>query len=193
MERAEKRYPALDPLFVRDRKAVAEYLVVHAERIRSVARRKLSAATRSVYDSEEVFSSVLRRVDTLVEKGQLHPRSEAELWALVEAIARNNAINRTKLIERARNLLTQEGPYVYELLKRLNFYASDDEAHVLVYRMLACLPEEVDRRILGLYMRGASHAAIASLLHITVEASRQRWMRIRRELEARFQKGDLDG
>ncbi len=193
MDVPESEKPSVFPHFLRDRTAVAEYILAHSPRIRGVARSKLSAATKSIYDSEEVLSSVLRRVDAIVKNGQMHPRSEAELWALIDAITRNNAINRTKLIERARNLLTEDGPYVYELLKRLNAYTGDDEATILVYRMMACLPDEIDRRILGLYIRGATHAAVATLLSITAAATRQRWMRIRRELEARFKDGLLDG
>lgn len=129
--------PGMAPEFLCDRAAVGAYLLNNADRIRAVARRKLSPRAKHVYDSEEILSSVLRRVDTIVMAGELRPRSEAELWALIDTIAKHNAINRTRLIERARNLLTEDGPYVYELLKRLNAYSSDDEATMLVYRMMA--------------------------------------------------------
>jgi DNA-directed RNA polymerase specialized sigma24 family protein len=174
------------------RDAVARYLLAHKDRIRAVARRKLTGKTRSVFDSEDVLSSVLRRVDALVLDGKLCPRSEAELWGFVDAITRNNAVSRTRLIERARNLLTDEEPYAYELLKRLNAYTTDDEATLLVYRMMSCLQGD-DRHILSLFVRGATHKAIADFLKTSEGACRQRWMRIRHELQARFARGVLDG
>ena len=175
------------------REDVAKYLVEHRDRIRAVARRKLTAKTRSVFDSEDVLSSVLRRMDTIVSAGKLCPRSEAELWSLVDTITQNNAINRTRLIERAREFLEEEGPYANELLARLNKYETDDEATLLVYRMMGCLKGEEDRRIFSLHLRGAAHKAIAALLNISEDASKQRWMRVRVELHARFKEGVLDG
>lgn len=47
--------------------------------------------------------------------------------------------------------------------------------------------------MLSTYIRGASHRAMATLFGISEDASRQRWMRIRKELEAWFTEGTLDG
>lgn len=183
----------LEDLPLKDREAIANYLMEHRDRIRAVARRKLSANARTVFDSEDVFSSVLRRVDTMVEAGTLRPRSVAELWALIDAITRNNALNRTRLIERARTFLDEEGPYAQALLDRLCRYKSDDEATILLYRMMACLSDEIDRQVLSLRLKGASHRAIGTLLGLSEEATRQRWRAIRTLLQEKFSAGVLDG
>lgn len=183
----------LADLPLKDREAIANYLIEHKERIRAVARRKLSASARTVFDSEDVFSSVLRRVDTMVEAGTLRPRSVAELWALIDAITRNNALNRTRLIERARALLAEEGPYAQALLDRLCRFQSDDEATILLYRMMACLTDETDRQVLSLRLKGASHRAAGTLLGLSEEATRQRWRGIRTLLQDKFSEGVLDG
>jgi DNA-directed RNA polymerase specialized sigma24 family protein len=183
----------LDDLPLLDRGAIARFLIDHQDRIRAVARRKLSANARTVFDSEDVFSSVLRRVDTMVESGTLRPRSVAELWALIDTITRNNAINRTRLIERARALLSDEGAYAQSLLDRLCRYSTDDEATILLYRMMGCLRDDTDRQVLTLHLRGATHRAIASLLNISEDASRQRWRTIRNLLQEKFSEGSLDG
>lgn len=177
----------------RDREALARYLLEHQASIRAAARRKLSSNTRSVFDSEDVLSSVLRRVDAMVSEGRLRPRSEAELWALINTIAANNAVNRTQLIERARLFLTEDGPYVYELLQRLNAFTTDDEVILLLHRMMACLQDEKDRQLLGAYLRGASLSVIATMLGIKDDACRQRWRSIRLRLAERFREGVLDG
>jgi DNA-directed RNA polymerase specialized sigma24 family protein len=150
----------------------------NSERIRAIARRKLTTWTRAVYDSEEVFSSVLRRMDMMAVDGRLRPRSEGELWALIAAITHNCAVSRTRLIERARELLTDDGPLAYEMMKRFNRCTGDDEAGILVTRMMMALSQSHERQMLDLQLRGAGHAAIASLLGITVAASRQRWKSI---------------
>lgn len=175
------------------RAALASYLLEHRDRIRQVAGRKLTKSARRVFDSEEVVSSVLRRLDGMAVRGTLRPHSEAELWALIEAIARNTAVSKTRMIERARELLTDEGPYAYELLKRLNACATDDEATLLVNRMLMSLRSGPDRQLTIMVLRGASHRAIGDILGLTEEASRQRWKRIRDELTQRFLEGTIDG
>jgi DNA-directed RNA polymerase specialized sigma24 family protein len=175
-----------------DRDAIASYVVRHAERIRAIARRKLPRTTRRVCDSEDVLSSVLVRLDQMAARGTLRLESERELWGLIEAIASNTAVSKVRMISRAQNLLTEDSAYAYELLKRLNNCPGDDEALLLLLRMTASLKNPVDRQVLTLMHRGASHRAIADLLGFSVDASRQRWMRIREELCARFAGGELD-
>jgi hypothetical protein len=188
--------PSLPPLLQASasltRAEIAEYVLAHEEQVRAVARRKLTHATRTVFDSEDVFASVLRRLDEMVAHGRLTPRSEVELWPLIKAIASNTAVSRTRLIERARNLLTEEGPYAYELLKRLNAYSSDEEAELLVYRMMMALADHKDRQLLALILRGSSHRVAGNLIGISEACSRQRWKKIRDELEGRFARGVLD-
>ena len=175
------------------RAAIAAYVLEHKDRVRSIARNKLTRNTRRVFDSDEVLSSVLRRLDGMAVRGTLMPHSEAELWGLIEAIAQNTAVSKTRLIERARNMVTDDGPYAYELLKRLNACETDDEATLLVNRMLMSLPHGPDRQITVMFLRGATHRAIGDILGISEEASRQRWHRIRSELARRFQEGSIDG
>lgn len=175
------------------RQAVANYILTHQERIRAIARRKLTTTTRRVFDSEEVLSSVMRRLDSMAARGTLLPHSEAELWALVEAITKNTAVSKTRLIERTRNLLTEDGLYAYELLRRLNACETDDEATLLVQRMLLSLKEGADRRLVVLRLQGANHRAAADLLRTTEAATRQRWTKVRKELLERFQsEGPMD-
>jgi DNA-directed RNA polymerase specialized sigma24 family protein len=170
-----------------NREEIARYLLQNRERVRAFARRKLTARARSVFDSEDVFSSVLRRVDALASAGGLRLRSESDLWGLVAAIAHNSAVNRTRTVERA--CLTQDS-HVHEALKKPEAGSPDDQAALLVLRMM--LKSEEDRRVLLLLHRGAGHRAIGSALGISESASRQRWARIRRMLAERFAKRDPD-
>lgn len=174
------------------RETVAAWALAHQREIRALARKRLTQKTRSVYDSEDVFSSVLRRLDGLAAGGALRPVCEAELWALVKQIALNTAVSKTRLIERAKSLLTEDGPLAYEVVRRLNACNGDDEAALLIHRMFEALETSAERQILGLLMRGASHRVVAQLLGISEEASRQRWMAIRRRLLAWCRSGEIN-
>jgi len=174
------------------REAIAAWAMQHQRQIRTLARSRLTSHTRSVFDSEDVFSSVVRRLDGLARDGTLRPNSEAELWALARQIALNTAISKTRLIERSRRLLTEDGPLAYEIERRVSACVGDDDAALLVHRMYEALENSADRQIFGLLLRGASHRAVSQLLGISVDASRQRWMAIRRRLLAWFQDGGAD-
>ncbi len=164
------------------RDAIARFALDNAAKIRAIARVKLTKVTRTVHDSEDVLSSVVRRLDGLAIEGRLRPASEKELWRLIAVIARNCAVSKTRLIERAQKLLTEDGPLAYEAVRRLNSCRSDEEATLLVSRMIGTLRNSQDRQILDLLMRGASNGAIAALMGISMEASRQRLTAIRRKL-----------
>lgn len=174
------------------RAALAKFVLENEAKVRAIARRKLPT-DRAVFDSEEILSSVLRRLDTMAHSGIFAPRSAEELWGLIKAIASRTAVDRRRLIERARNFLTEDGAYAYELLKRLNACPTDDDALMLLLRIMMSIKNQTDRQLFALLHRGASHRAIAAALKITEEASRQRWAVLRRELAARFEEGRLDG
>lgn len=173
------------------REFVAQYVLAHADRIRAMARRKIPRTARALTDSEDVLSSVLRRLDVMGERGTLRLDSERELWGLIEAIACNAAISKVRMIQRARDLVAEDPTYANELIRRLEACPGDDDATLLVLRLTASLNSPTDRQILTLVHRGASHRAIAALLGTSEQASRQRWMRIRGELCARFKSGEV--
>lgn len=168
-----------------ERRSVAQFVMSRERLIRAIARDRLSRDTRSVFDSEDVFSSVLRRVDNLARRGKLRLGCESELWGFIKVIATNTAISKTRLIECSRNWLTEEPDYAYYLVQALNACEDDDEANWVIYRMAASL-ERSDRQLFFLRLRGAGHKAVAGVLRIEEEASRQRWSRICRGLRERF-------
>lgn len=169
------------------RDAIAEFLFRNEQSIRRIARERLTRATRSTFDSEDVMSSVLRRMDVLALEGRLKPRSEGELWALVRTIAANTAVSKSRLIERARSLEAEDGEYGRALVRRLETCVNDDEAHLLVLRMASSLRKDRQREVFLLRLRGANHASVAGLLGISEGASRQLWMEVCRDLRDRFE------
>ena len=168
------------------RDAIARYVLEQEELIRSLARRKLTARARRIHDSEDVLASVLRRVDLFVARGHLKAASENDVMSLIVAIVRNTAVTKVRLAEQARRIVADDGPYVQSLLNRANACASDDDAALLVSRMMLALDDATQRQYLGLRLRGASHRAVAQVLGLSEAAARQRWGVIVRNLHELF-------
>jgi DNA-directed RNA polymerase specialized sigma24 family protein len=166
------------------RDQVAAFLVANGDQIRLLARKKLTKKTRSTYDSEDVLSSVFRRIDDLAANGTLRPRSDQELWGLIHTITHHAAVSRTRLMERATALSVEDGGYVRHLIDCLSYCGSDDAAMLLIHRMAACLHDSAERQLFYLRVRGANHRGAAAVLGITEVAVRRRWTVARDRLEA---------
>ncbi len=171
---------------IADREALATFVLLHEGIIRSVARRKLTRATRAVFDSDDVLATVLRRMDQLAERHEIRAQSAGELVGLIVAIAENSSISKTRMIELSRSRLKEDGEFAAGLVRYFNTCETDDDASVLVLRMYGTLRNSISRRIFLLRMRGVGHGVIGKLLGLKEDASKQRWMVIRKELVERF-------
>src|SRR5690606_17681716 len=78
------------------RQAAAEFLVRHQSLIRRRLRRKLTVSARRLFDSEDLFSTVARRIDQEVERDRLDVASEHELWSLIRKIGENCITDRIR-------------------------------------------------------------------------------------------------
>lgn len=157
------------------RMLLSDFLLAHSDHIRTIARRKLTQAARSVYDSEDVLSTVLRRMDAFVAERRFAPASEDDIWGLIAVIARNAAVSRVRLVARLNQLLSEDGEYGRMVLARAEACRSDREADLLVMQLSTWLPDAASRQLFNLRLRGAAHPAAAAILQITPEAARQRW------------------
>lgn len=187
---ADGDIPALpDRSAVRD--WVAHWVIAHEGMIRRIARDRLTTSARAVYDSEDVFATVLKRMDDLASRGALRLDSSHELTALLATIVRRSAANKSRLIERSRRLAREDGEYATLLLARLENCEDDDEATLVVCRMMSWLDGAENRQILGLRLRGLTHSAVAQALGMNATAVRQRWVTIKRTLMERMERGEL--
>jgi DNA-directed RNA polymerase specialized sigma24 family protein len=173
------------------RDLVARWVMEREDMIRAIARRRLTGQTRAVFDSEDVFATVLKRMDELAARGVLRVDSARELTALLTQIVRNSAANKSRLIERSRRLIREDGDYAVALLARLQRCQDDDEATLIVCRMMSWLDTPEARQILGLRLRGMTHGAIAQAMDSTDTAIRKRWESIRVVLMQRIEQGEL--
>lgn len=169
-----------------DRDGVARFVAERREQIRALARQRLAARVRNLYDSEDVYSSVARAMDELAARERLRPANEAELWGLIAAITRNNAITKVRLAARARAMIEEDGEYARELLKRAESCESDGDSVALCLRMMVSLENSADRSLFAMRLRGASHKVTADALRIDEATCRQRWKAIRDRLAETF-------
>lgn len=169
-----------------NREEIARFVLSRKARVQAIARTKLTRSTRAVFDSEDVLSSVIRRLDGLAHRGKLRLDSEEELWALIVTIAKNDATSKTRLIERARDLLNDDATFATLLLQRAQTCQEDMDADNLILEMAASIKAPDARQAFLLRVRGATHRAIASALGITEETSRQRWSVLCQDLFRRF-------
>jgi DNA-directed RNA polymerase specialized sigma24 family protein len=183
------RDPAATPTPV-TRESVAEFVRTNQHLIRSLAREKLTKVTRSVEDSEDVLSSVFRRMDAMVHQGRVRPRSESELWALVRQMTQNTACTKTRLEERHIEMVGEDGEYAEMVLRRMKACDSDEEAALIIHRLAMKIQDSVDRQLFFLRSRGVTHRAAAQLLGISADAARKRWERTRESLRAKMDEDD---
>jgi DNA-directed RNA polymerase specialized sigma24 family protein len=168
-----------------DREAAATFITRYGSRIRRRVRGKLSRATRAVFDSQDILSTVGRRLDQYVHTRRLEAQSVAQLWSLVATIAQRVAINKAVATRRQAILQHELAPRTAP--GRRGGHDADWRNDVPeVEIVLGALPDDVNRRILALWLDGASHADIASSVGLSAAAVRQRWLKIRALLRQRF-------
>ena len=165
----------------RSREQLAARLFELEPLIRNRIRRKLNASTRRIFDSQDLMSTLLRRVDKLAAEGRLRASSECELISLLLRVADNALIDQGRVITKLRRVDGPDGVWAKEMLRRIESGSKENSAHVIAQAFDA-LEDESDRFLLTLWLRGLPHAVSAQALGISPEATRQRWCTIRRVL-----------
>ncbi len=171
-----------------DRDAAAEFVHRWGPLIRRRYRHKLGRAMRSLFDSEELLSTISRRLDLYVRNGRLQAADEGQLWALVFRIAENSLADKVRIFQRLRSVEGEDAPLAHELASRLQNadQRQPEGAEIELDRILTQLPAGGERQILSLWLSGLSLAAIAEEMELTPEAVRKRWQRIRESIRDRL-------
>jgi DNA-directed RNA polymerase specialized sigma24 family protein len=171
-----------------DRDAAATFMDRYGPRIRRRIRGKLSPAMRRLYDSQEILSTLSRRLDLYVRAGRLAAMTEPELWALVYRMADHAVIDKARVFTRLQRVEDEDGPLAREFLRRIaDTEGGGHEAVVIeIERVMALLSDESDRRIVAMWLDNARSQEIAECVGLSAAAVRKRWERIRRELKERL-------
>jgi DNA-directed RNA polymerase specialized sigma24 family protein len=189
----------LDTLIARmregDRAAAAAFITRYGERVRRRVSGKLSPAMRRLFDSQEIMSTVARRLDHCVSGGELAAMAPDQLWGLIFRIAENSVVDKGRIYQRLRSVEARDSRFADGLRRRLE--SADARrvgggGEVELDSLLRRLSEPLDREILTQWLRGLSHELIAQDLDLKPAMIRKRFERIKKHLRHEFG-GDSDG
>lgn len=176
----------LDRLRAGDREAAALFVQHYGPMVRRRVRGKLGAAMRRLFDSQDILSTVSRRLDRYVSSGRVRAVTEAELWSLVHRMVDAALVDKVRIVKRLGRAEADDTDFARLLLGRLQQAetSANDGVELELDRAFASLPDPIDRQILSLWLRGHKHPAIASVVGLSHDAARQRWHTIRQRLRA---------
>ena len=174
-----------------NREATAEFINRFGPRIRRRVRGKLSPAMRRLFDSQEILSTVARRLDKLVAAGGLHAESDGQLWSLVFTIAENSLIEKARVFRVLRNKEGEDSELANRMLSRIRDAEQRDieGCELEIDSALRHLGDRVDRQILSLWLMGRDSESIGAAVDMQPAAVRKRWERIRGQLRDAYTTG----
>ncbi len=139
-------------------------------------------------DAEDLFSSIVRRIDRVAANGCLRAQSDAQLMLLALTTLNNLVLEKTRVARRLRTR-ADEGNIRESTLGRVFApEAAEEQVTAAAKRILDSLRSEEDRNLVWLKFNDVPLRTIAVLLGVSEDALRQRWSRLRREIA---QKADV--
>lgn len=188
----ERRVPQLlQKMREGDRDAAGQFMREYGPRIRQRVRRKLNGGMRRLFDSQEILSTIGRKLDLMVKSRSLTAEEEGQLWALVFQMAERSVIDKARIYRRLQKTEGRDAPFAHAWKTRLSDepLAGDLDASETVERAFECLDDPADRELLSLWLQETPHSRIAELFGVTPGAVRGRWRRIRETLQSEFSAG----
>lgn len=181
--------PDLDDLLSRmrcgDREAAAIFMAHYGDRVRRRISGKLSAGMRRLFDSQEIMSTVTRRLDRCVLGGELVATDPEQLWELVFRIAQNSVIDKGRVYRRLRQTEGPHQAFASQLRTRLREAEEQgppDAGELELDAMFRSLDDPLDREILAGWLRGLSFEAMAHETGLKLDTVRRHFLRIKRRL-----------
>lgn len=174
-----------------DREAAAVFIVRYESRLRRRIRGKLNPSMRRVFDSQDILSTISRRLDQFVRSGRLEASSEQQLWALIFRMANNAIIDKSRVYRRLQQTEGPDSSFAQDLLMRLRQAErqSREGVEIELEKALKVLTNSLDKEILSLWLMGTRHREIAQTVGMAPAAVRKRWQKIKEKLQLRFLQG----
>lgn len=171
-----------------DREAAAAFMIRYASRIRRRIRGKLSPGMRRIYDSQDILSTVSRRLDVYVRAGKLEALSEEQFWSLILRMANNAVVDKARVFRRLQQVEGSDGALARQFEQRLKDaeHRRQNGAEIEIERALRLFDDPIDRDILSSWLIGTPHSVTANAIGMSASAVRKRWQGIRARLQDRF-------
>ncbi len=145
---------------------------------------------RRIFDSQDILSTLGRRLDDYVREGRVAAQSEDQFWSLVMTMARHAVIDKARICQRLHAVESDDARLASALRERLEREPSNGGAGATIQRAFEVLDDPVDQEILHLWLTGAPHSQTALAVNMTHAAVRKRWQIIRERLQERL---DVEG
>lgn len=167
-----------------DTDAVGEFVSRYGPVIRAHYRRRIGRSMQRLVDSQDLLSTIARRLCQRVSARRVRAADRRELWALVLRIGNGAMVDRIRIVSRLRELEAGSSEFVHGLRARLD--REDDPSGAVfaqeLSRMLESLPSSTDRTLLLMWLHGTPLAQAGAEFGLTAAAARKRWERIRATL-----------
>lgn len=190
MEKTKASAVSTDLLLARiaegDHDAAAEFVRSHEALIRRRMRHKLGSALRRTVDSEDLVSTLSRRLYVYMSSTRIEARSTEQLLALLMTIAQRSVNDKLRVLRRAERE-SEPDVRLAALLRQGGPDAGPGPNSPGVDELLDRLESDTDREITRLWLRGMDHAEIGVALGISHTSVRKRWERIRAKLRRTFE------
>lgn len=175
-----------------DSEAVGDFLNAYGPLVRAHYRRKIGRSMRRLVDSQDLLSTIARRLCQRVQAQRVTAADTRQLWALVFRIGNDALVDRVRIISRLREIESADSPFVQALRKRLDVGDADDAGHFgeELAGMLDALESDLDRELLVRWLHGETLASVAGSLGLTAPNTRKRWERLRRTLRVHLEARD---
>jgi DNA-directed RNA polymerase specialized sigma24 family protein len=171
-----------------DRDAAAEFVTRFGPFIRRRLHGKLGSSMRRIFDSQDILSTLCRRLDVCIRGGSFRAASANELWMVVLKMADNSLIEKARVFRSLEAKEGEDSPLAQRLLQRLRDaeLVREDGPLLEIDHALQALSDRGDREVLSLWLMGLNHAAIANSVGMAPTAVRKRWQKIRDVLRERY-------
>lgn len=176
-----------------DCEAAAEFFQRHQDVLRQRIRRRLRRAERRIFDSQDILSTVSRRLDRMVRERTVRALNGAQLMSLVLQIAANSVVDKVRVLEGMRRV---EGPDS-DLADRIRGQVESTErrrpegGEEVIARVLEGLTGAGEREVMSLWLRGWTLKSIAEEFRTEPATMRKRWEAIRTKSLAILASEDL--
>jgi DNA-directed RNA polymerase specialized sigma24 family protein len=165
-----------------ERTAAAEFIRRHEAQLRRRYRHKMGASLRRLVDSDDIVSTLSRRLDAYIASGKLHEVTLEQLWRLISRMVENALADKGRLVRRLKNVESEDRGLATALVARV-----DAPEELDLRELIGTLQSPVDREIVVLWLGGSELKSIADELGLSEDGVRKRWERTKAELRQRLE------
>lgn len=171
-----------------DREAAAAFVMRYSSRLRRRINGKLNPSMRRVFDSQDILSTVGRRLDSFVQSGRMDAASAGQLWSLMHTIAHNALVEKSRQFRRLRRLEDADSGFARELTdrQRQSERRASAAPPIEVEKAISLFDDKIDKQILSLWLSDTRQCDIAQRIDLPPTAVRKRWQKITSRLRERF-------